>query len=103
MGFAPERLHVAPNALDQSPILRARAQWLAAPERLATYRRAHNVGAPLILFVSRLKPENWLDVLIEAAALLRTEHHRGRPGSRLLWSSIFLCCCWVRCPSSRSG
>jgi glycosyltransferase involved in cell wall biosynthesis len=73
-GFAPQRLHVAPNALDQTPIQRARAAWLASPDRLAAFRAAHGLAGPLLLFVSRLKPENRLDLLLEATALLLRHH-----------------------------
>lgn len=73
-GFAPERLHVAPNALDQTPIQRARAAWLASPDRLAAFRAAQGLAGPLILYVSRLKPENRLDLLLDATALLLRHH-----------------------------
>ena len=73
-GFPQDRLHVAPNALDQEPIGRARAAWIAEPERLTAFREGQGLDGPLILFVSRLKPENRLDLLLEAAAMLRATH-----------------------------
>jgi glycosyltransferase involved in cell wall biosynthesis len=74
LGFPPERLHVAPNALDQAPIARAKAAWLCSAERLDFFRQVQDIRGPLLLFVSRLKPENRLDLLIVATAILRSTH-----------------------------
>lgn len=73
-GGDPRRAHVAPNSLDQAPIREARDSWLGRPEDLANFRAANHLNAgPVILFVSRLLPENRLDLLLEAVTRLRTE------------------------------
>lgn len=70
-GLDPERLFVALNALDQSPIQAAREQWLADPERLAAFKREHGLDrGPVVLFVSRLYAQNRMDLLLHAAARL---------------------------------
>ena len=75
-GFAEERLHVAPSALEQAPIGRAREHWIDAADQLAAFRAGQGLDGPLILFVSQLKPENRLDLLFEAAAMLLPTHPR---------------------------
>ena len=66
---------VAVNSLDQAPIQRERTAWLADGDGLAEFRREHGRGrGPTVLFVSRFKVENRLEMLIEAAALLRSSH-----------------------------
>jgi glycosyltransferase involved in cell wall biosynthesis len=80
-GFDRERVFVALNALDQAPIQAARARWLGRPAALADFRRRQGIGdGPAILFVSRLDPDNRLDLLVRAAADLR----RRRPSVRVL-------------------
>lgn len=70
-GVARERVFVALNALDQTPIQAARANCLAAPETLARFRAEHDLGAgPLLLFVSRFDHDNRIDLLLRAAARL---------------------------------
>ena len=76
-GWPAERLHVALNTIDQDPIQRARTLWLSQPERLLGFQVEHNlVDSPVILFVSRLEPENRVDLLLQASAALRREHPR---------------------------
>jgi len=79
-GWEPERVHVALNSLDQAPIQEARRHWLAHPQRLADFRREHHLGHgkeyPTLIFVSRLEAANRLDLLIEAAAMLRADYPR---------------------------
>lgn len=74
-GWKPERVHVALNSLEQAPIRAARRQWLAQPERLADFRSEMNLkhgrDYPTVIFVSRLESANRLDLLLEAAAMLR--------------------------------
>ncbi len=70
-GFDAERVFVALNSLDQSPIQAARARWLADPGRLAAFRHDEGLDGPLILFVSRLDPDNRVDLLLRAAVRLR--------------------------------
>ena len=66
------------NCLDQAPIQEARRHWLANPEGLADFRRRHNLNHgenhPTLLFVSRLEAANRLDLLLEAAAMLRGDY-----------------------------
>ena len=67
----PERVFVAQNALDQTPIQRARRRWIADPEALERFRRDHGLDpARTLLFVSRLEPKNRVDLLLEAVARL---------------------------------
>lgn len=73
-GCDPRRVHVAPNSLDQTPIREARDFWIGRPRELENFRAKNHLSTgPAILFVSRLLPENRLDVLVEAVAQLRTE------------------------------
>lgn len=70
-GFDPDRVFVALNAIDQSPIQAARADWVDRPERIAGFRKEQGLGdAPVLLFVSRLEEANRVDLLIEAQAKL---------------------------------
>lgn len=74
-GWPKERIYVALNALDQRPIQAARRAWLSEPGRLAAFRKEQGIGeGPVLLYVSRIKPENRLDLLIRATALLRKRH-----------------------------
>ncbi len=74
-GVPADRVFVAPNALDQTAISAAREYWLARPDELAAFQQAQGVaGRKVLLFVSRLTPENRLDLLIEAVRLLKGEH-----------------------------
>ncbi|HEX6102913.1 MAG TPA: glycosyltransferase family 4 protein [Alphaproteobacteria bacterium] len=74
-GWPKERIYVALNALDQRPIQAARRAWMAEPGRLGAFRKEQGIGeGPVLLYVSRIKPENRLDLLIRATALLRKRH-----------------------------
>lgn len=74
-GAPADRVFVAPNALDQSAISAARDHWLAHPERLAAFQQEQGVvGRKVLLFVSRLTPENRLELLIEAVRQLKDTH-----------------------------
>lgn len=71
-GFLAEQCFAAPNAIDQAPIRQARELWLADPQRLTNFQARHGLAdKDLLLYVSRLAPENRLDLLIEAVAMLR--------------------------------
>ncbi len=71
-GWNPARLFVAINSLDQQPITEARDAWQSVPGRLEAFQRDRLSGEmPLLLYVSRLDPRNRVDLLIEAAHLLR--------------------------------
>ncbi|MGH7243334.1 MAG: glycosyltransferase family 4 protein [Phycisphaerales bacterium] len=67
-----ERAFVAANSLDQSEIQAARQPWLDDPERLQQFKQTHGLlPGPVLLFVSRLSPENRTDLLLRAGAILR--------------------------------
>lgn len=76
IGFPAERLHLAPSALDQAPIRRAREHWLSPAGQLESFRAGQGLDGPVILFASRLLAEYRLDLLIEAAAMLVPSHPR---------------------------
>ena len=70
---------MALNAIDQEPIQEMRRRFLDDPEQLAEFRHGQDLSAgPVILYVSRVKPENRVDLLLRATALLRERH----PGLR---------------------
>lgn len=70
-----EKTFVAPNAVDQSPIKIARSAWLKQPEKLNAFRQEQGLGGgPNLLFVSRIKPRNKLENLIEILAQTRKAH-----------------------------
>ena len=73
-GFDQNRVFVAPNAIDQQPIQAARQHWLQRPDELQTFKNDHSINSgPMILFVSRLDPNNRLDLLIQAVPKIKTE------------------------------
>jgi glycosyltransferase involved in cell wall biosynthesis len=73
-GFSAESMFVAANTIGCEEIEAARSWWDEAPERLAEFRREHDLdNGPMILFVSRLAPANRVDLLIAATALLTPE------------------------------
>lgn len=70
-GLPRQRIFVALNSLDQRPVMQARAHWEADPARLTAFKREQGLDkGPVLLFVSRLEPENRVELLIEAAARL---------------------------------
>jgi glycosyltransferase involved in cell wall biosynthesis len=74
-GWPRERIYVARNSLDQTAIAAARDDWLGRPNELDLFRTRTGIGTgPVLLFVSRLLPENRIDLLIEAAAKLRASY-----------------------------
>lgn len=71
LGWNPQRIYVALNSLDQAPIQDARSHWLQG-DRLCAFRQEQGLGdGPVILFVSRLDPDNRVDLLLQATADLR--------------------------------
>jgi glycosyltransferase involved in cell wall biosynthesis len=73
-GWNPEKLFFALNSLDHREMDEARQCWLARPEELDKFLREHRIqDGPVILFVSRLLPENRVDLLIRATAVLARE------------------------------
>jgi glycosyltransferase involved in cell wall biosynthesis len=76
---APERVFVALNSLDQTPIRAARDAWLNDPARLGAFQAENRVGlagTQTVLYVSRFHPMNRVDLLIRAAAALAPEFPR---------------------------
>lgn len=88
-GFAPERVFVAPNSVDQTDIQGARRDWLARPADLDSFRRQNDLGqpspslaspAPVLIFCARLDPLRRLDLLLDALPAVAREH----PGVQLI-------------------
>lgn len=69
----PERVFVAPNTIDQTPLHEAAARFRAAPEQLAGFRAQQRLEPPCFLFVSRLIGANRICRLIEAIEQLTEE------------------------------
>jgi glycosyltransferase involved in cell wall biosynthesis len=75
--FSVDRVFVAPNALDQSPIQAARQSWLGRPPALAEFQRLHGIDpAQTIVFISRLEASNRTELLLQATEALSREHPR---------------------------
>jgi glycosyltransferase involved in cell wall biosynthesis len=70
-GMPPDRLFVAPNAIDQAPIQAAADRWSDPVRRRQFLDKASFGGGPLMLFLSRLEPEKRPELAIEALALVR--------------------------------
>ncbi len=80
-GFQPQRLFVAANTMDQTPIQQARQGWLDRPDDLQRFQEEHDLAdRPAIIFVSRLEPDNRLEWLLEAFKRARGEV----PSARLI-------------------
>ncbi len=70
-GFKPERVYVALNTQDQTPIQEARADWLSRPEDLRRFQEQEGVAdRPVLLFSSTLMVDKRCDLLLDATALL---------------------------------
>jgi len=70
-GWDPDRIYVALNSLDQTPIQQARQHWLARPQDLHDFQQKESLTpGPVILFVSRLDADNQVNLLLEAASHL---------------------------------
>ncbi len=77
--FPAEKCFVAPNSLDQVPILAARQHWLDRPHELIEFQQQHQLDpAQTILFVSRLHADNGLDQLLKAVNELKDEFPKLR-------------------------
>ncbi|MGP1273177.1 MAG: glycosyltransferase family 4 protein [Phycisphaerales bacterium] len=77
-GMPKEKVFVALNSLDPTPIQAAREKILSNPDALAAFKREHGLGgpdgtAPVILYVSRLDPNNRVPMLVEATKKLLPE------------------------------
>jgi glycosyltransferase involved in cell wall biosynthesis len=76
-GMPREKVFVAPNAIDQTPIAEARQTWLADPQRFEHFRDEHDLrDRQVLLYVSRLDQNNRLDLLLEATVKLRERFPR---------------------------
>ena len=70
VGVAAERIHLIPDAVDIAHVM-SQHQWPADVPTVAP-------GTPLIVCVAALTREKGVDVLIEAAAILRKTHPTAR-------------------------
>jgi len=66
-GFDSKKIFVAPNSLDQIPIIKAKKYWLSRDEKLKKFQKDHDLN-PLrtIVYIGRIYPENNLKILILA-------------------------------------
>ncbi|MEM9347273.1 MAG: glycosyltransferase family 4 protein [Planctomycetota bacterium] len=70
-GWDPKRIYTASNTIDQNPIQEARNYWLDRPEDLNQFKQENKLDqGHVIIFVSRLDPENRLDLLIQSLPAL---------------------------------
>lgn len=77
--FQGERVFVAQNAIDQAAIQAARDTWSRETARLASFRREHELDPQFtVAFVSRLLPDNRIELLVEAFALVRREQPNAK-------------------------
>lgn len=78
-GFPADRLFVAPNAVDQTPVRLARESWLDDPARLAGFLRERGLeGDQIVLFLSRLEPDKRPDLIVRAAPLVLKKVPRAK-------------------------
>jgi len=77
LNFPAERVFVAPNSIDQTPIQEATRYWQARPHDLRTFQDEHQLAPDqTLLFVSRLHPDNRLDLLVDALPQLIADFPR---------------------------
>jgi len=70
--FCPSRVFVANNALDQAPIAAACAYWEGRSQQLRAFQQKHSIKpAETLIFVSRLEPENDIQMLLYALPHVR--------------------------------
>jgi glycosyltransferase involved in cell wall biosynthesis len=75
IGLSRERVFVAQNAIDQTPIQAARQHWLRRPHELAAFQKSQGLDpARTMLFISRLESENRIDMLLRATATLVSDY-----------------------------
>ncbi|MCH8006617.1 MAG: glycosyltransferase family 4 protein [Planctomycetes bacterium] len=80
-GFDPRCVFVAQNALDQAQIKEAVRRWTSDPKALPTFQRKHDVDpAQTVIFVSRLEPQNRVEMLIRGMQCLQ----RSRPAAKMV-------------------
>jgi glycosyltransferase involved in cell wall biosynthesis len=74
-GWPEERIHVAPNSLDQMEIQTTRMSWLSQPSRLESFQQENGLaGRKNIIYVGRIYKENRLDILIKALPEIKNRH-----------------------------
>jgi len=66
-GFNKKKIFVAPNSLDQIPIIEAKKYWSTKGKKLRKFQRIYNLN-PLktIIYIGRVYPKNNLKILILA-------------------------------------
>ena len=70
--FPESKVFTAANSIDQQPILDAKEYWRQNQKELGKFQEENDLlEGPVILFVSRLHPDNRLDLLIESSAILK--------------------------------
>jgi len=70
-GHRPDRVFVAPNAIDQAPVEAARRAWLDRPADLRAFAAQHGLRPDrTALFVARLEPAKRIDRLLAAFAIV---------------------------------
>lgn len=75
----PDRVFVALNTIDQSPIRAAREHWSGDNGALGRFAAERGIDPDrTVIFVSRLMADNRVDLLIDAAALLGERAERFR-------------------------
>ena len=73
LGFDPEKLYIAPNALDQTRIQQSRNRFLNPLEGSSALQAEGVDKCPIMLYLSRLEPEKMPELAIEALQLLIKE------------------------------
>jgi glycosyltransferase involved in cell wall biosynthesis len=81
LGLPEDRTFSAPNAIDQSSIAAAAADWRGRPAALAEFRSREGLTGPVVLFLSRLEADKNPPLLVEAFAQLL----RKRPDAALVF------------------
>ncbi|MEM8756852.1 MAG: glycosyltransferase family 4 protein [Planctomycetota bacterium] len=69
-GMPKEKVFVALNSLDPTPIQAAREAILADSESQRAFEEEHGLTEPVLLYVSRLDPANRVPMLVEATKAL---------------------------------
>ncbi|NOY40515.1 MAG: glycosyltransferase family 4 protein [Planctomycetes bacterium] len=73
-GWNPNRIFVAPNAIDQNPIEQAKAAWRKNSSRLEEFKKQKGLGGKdILLYVSRFEEANRVDLLLRAVATLQVD------------------------------
>lgn len=74
LGMPVERVFAAPNAIDQSSIAEAAADWHSRPEDLRSFRAREGLHGPVVLFLSRLEADKNPSLLVEAFVMVLKQH-----------------------------